>query len=193
MKIGADYYFYHNDHIGTPQKITSVSGAVVWSARYSSFGEASIEVGTVTNNLRFPGQFYDAETGLHYNYHRYYDPKTGRYLSADPIGLIGGINLFAYVQDNPLKFADPKGLDSEGDVDWSDLYKLVKDVKKAAERALKGECDPCRQAFSTSRYTCDCVFENKGNPDGMAQCFCWNSPDPVKCEKKAKELMTDVF
>jgi RHS repeat-associated protein len=60
--------------------------------------------------LRFPGQYYDAETGLHYNYHRYYDPDTGRYLTPDPIGLAGGINPFVYVQNNPINMIDPWGL-----------------------------------------------------------------------------------
>jgi uncharacterized protein RhaS with RHS repeats len=62
MKIGTDYYFYQNDHLGTPQKLTAINGAVVWAAKYSSFGKASIEVETVENNLRFPGQYYDQET-----------------------------------------------------------------------------------------------------------------------------------
>ena len=59
----------------------------------------------------YAGQYYDAETGLHYNYHRYYDPKLGRYLRADPIGLEGGINLYAYVQNNPVNWFDPLGLE----------------------------------------------------------------------------------
>ncbi len=65
---------------------------------------------TVENNLRFAGQYYDSETGLHYNYHRYYDPSIGRYLTADPIGLAGGINLYSYAQNNPVNFTDPLGL-----------------------------------------------------------------------------------
>jgi RHS repeat-associated protein len=111
MKQGSEYYFYQNDHLGTPQKMTAVNGAVVWSAKYSSFGKADIDLSsTVTNNLRFAGQYYDAETGLHYNYHRYYDPKTGRYLTPDPIGLAGGINLFKYSENNPINLIDPWGL-----------------------------------------------------------------------------------
>ena len=60
--------------------------------------------------MRFPGQYYDAETGLHYNMHRYYDPDTGRYLTPDPIGLAGGINPFVYTHNNPINVIDPDGL-----------------------------------------------------------------------------------
>ena len=70
-------YYYHNDHLGTPQKMTDVNGTVVWSADYRPFGQADVTVNTVANNFRFPGQYEDEETGLHYNYHRYYDPKQG--------------------------------------------------------------------------------------------------------------------
>jgi len=102
---------YQNDHLGTPQKLTAVNGAVVWSAKYSSFGEADVDPSsTITNNLRFPGQYFDEETGLHYNYFRYYEPKVGRYLRRDPIGLLGGENLYLYVTNNPGSFSDPKGL-----------------------------------------------------------------------------------
>jgi RHS repeat-associated protein len=96
----------------TPQKMTAVNGAVVWSAKYSSFGEADIDISsTVANNLRFAGQYFDEETGLHYNWHRYYAPNIGKYLRADPIGFEGGINLYAYVFNNPLFWVDPSGLE----------------------------------------------------------------------------------
>ncbi|MDZ4099922.1 MAG: RHS repeat-associated core domain-containing protein [Methylophilaceae bacterium] len=61
-------------------------------------------------NLRFPGQYYDKETGLHYNTHRDYDPSTGRYIESDPIGLLGGVNTYAYVGSDPLRYIDPRGL-----------------------------------------------------------------------------------
>ena len=103
-------YYYHNDHLGTPQKMTDANAQVVWAADYLPFGKADVIVATVENNLRFAGQYYDSETGLHYNWHRYYDPSLGRYLRADPIGLQGGINLYSYVSNNPVIKYDPMGL-----------------------------------------------------------------------------------
>ena len=77
--------YHHNDHLGTPQALTDESGTVVWQASYHPFGETDILVDTVENNIRFPGQYFDAETGLHYNYFRDYNPDTGRYVESDPI------------------------------------------------------------------------------------------------------------
>jgi len=62
------------------------------------------------SDVRLPGQYYDAETGLHYNYFRDYDPSTGRYIESDPIGLLGGLNTYSYVKGNPIVFIDPLGL-----------------------------------------------------------------------------------
>ncbi len=103
-------YYFHCDHLGTPQAITDKNGNIVWKADYKPFGEATLTTAAVENNFRFPGQYFDAETGLHYNYYRYYDPKLGRYLRADPIGLAGGINLYVYVWNSPIDLADPYGL-----------------------------------------------------------------------------------
>ena len=87
MKQSSAYYFYQNDHLGKPTQMTSPNGGVVWSAKYSSFGKAAIDFETVGNNLRYPGQYYDEETALHYNYYRYYDPGVGRYLRPDPLNI----------------------------------------------------------------------------------------------------------
>jgi len=110
---GSQCGLIHNDHLATPQKMTDSSGTVVWSADYKPFGEATVTVSTITNNIRFPGQYYDAETGLSYNYFRDYNPTIGRYIEADPIGLLGGRNhLFVYVGNKPTKLIDSTGLAS---------------------------------------------------------------------------------
>jgi RHS repeat-associated protein len=107
-------YFYMNDRLGTPEAMLDENQQVVWEAVYQPFGEAAVHPGSsVVNNMRFPGQYYDSETGLHYNYFRYYDPSVGRYLTPDPIGLAGGINLYAYVSGNPVNWVDPLGLLTE--------------------------------------------------------------------------------
>ena len=87
LKKDGDYYFYHNDHLITPQKLTTCNGRTVWTARYASFVGTQLVEQEIKNPLRFPGQYYDQETRLHYNYHRYYDVQVGRYLREDLIGL----------------------------------------------------------------------------------------------------------
>jgi len=107
-----EYYFYHNDHLGTPQKMTDVDGDVVWSATYWAFGAATVDPeAMVLNLLRFPGQYFDEETGLNYNWNRYYDTNSGRYVSLDPIQFNGkDENLFRYCKNNPLLWMDFNGL-----------------------------------------------------------------------------------
>jgi RHS repeat-associated protein len=106
------YTYLHNSHLGAPEFATDASGEVRWSGSYSSFGKVQVDAkgSTWTLNLRLPGQYFDAESNLHYNVHRYYDPSRGRYLSPDPLGLRGGINTYAYADSNPLKNIDPMGL-----------------------------------------------------------------------------------
>jgi RHS repeat-associated protein len=96
--------------------LTNGSGAIVWRADYSPYGKAQPSIETAENPFRFPGQYYDAETGLHYNYHRYYQPETGRYITPDPIGLAGGINLYGYVGGNAVNKIDVWGLYSFDDL-----------------------------------------------------------------------------
>jgi len=120
-------YYIHTDHLGTPRRVSdSDTNTVVWKWGSDSFGATAANDDPDGNgvafemNLRFAGQYYDSESGLHYNYFRYYDPKTGRYITADPIGAViyddkdddtPELNhLYAYVTNNPLKFIDPLGL-----------------------------------------------------------------------------------
>jgi RHS repeat-associated protein len=111
------YAYYHHDHLNTPIQATDKQGKVVWAAQYSAFGQVTITTPTPTgenpvieSSLRFPGQIEDQETGLYYNWRRYYDPEIGRYVTADPIGLDGGMNLYSYVGGDPVNRMDPFGL-----------------------------------------------------------------------------------
>ncbi|WP_082036819.1 RHS repeat-associated core domain-containing protein [Pseudomonas rhodesiae] len=105
-------YHYQLDHLGTPQELTTPEGDIAWSAHYRAYGEiARLDVGKLDNPLRFQGQYFDEESGLHYNRHRYYNPDIGRYLTPDPVKLAGGINGYRYVP-NPTGWVDPLGLNS---------------------------------------------------------------------------------
>jgi RHS repeat-associated protein len=127
-------YYFHTDQIGTPLEMTDVDGQIVWQATYKAWGEIeSLAVSEVEQNLRFQGQYFDDETGLHYNTFRYYDPEVGRFTTQDPIGLLGGNNLYQYA-DNPMRWVDPWGL--------SELLGLVNEA-----HAL---LDPTAQKFRTT-------------------------------------------
>ena len=107
--------YYQLDHLGTPIAAHNAKGEAVWTAEYEAWGRIRNE--TVSDGLkanipfRFQGQYYDEESGLHYNRFRYYDPEIGRFVSQDPIGLRGGMNLFEYAP-NPILWVDPLGLSS---------------------------------------------------------------------------------
>ncbi|RON09930.1 type IV secretion protein Rhs [Pseudomonas brassicacearum] len=106
-------FYYQLDHLGTPQELTDYSGEIVWSATYKAYGKlASLKhfgEEQLEQPLRFQGQYFDAESGLHYNRHRYYNPDIGRYLTPDPIKLAGGLNGYLYTP-NPTGWVDPLGL-----------------------------------------------------------------------------------
>ncbi|WP_421558661.1 RNase A-like domain-containing protein, partial [Pseudomonas canadensis] len=104
------HYHYQLDHLGTPQELTAQDGEIVWSAHYRAYGEISrLDINKIDNPLRFQGQYFDSESGLHYNRHRYYNPDIGRYLTPDPVKLAGGINAYQYAP-NPTGWMDPLGL-----------------------------------------------------------------------------------
>ncbi|MCF5206064.1 hypothetical protein GIW06_26075, partial [Pseudomonas syringae] len=103
-------YYFHTDQIGTPLEMTDAEGQIVWQAKYRAWGAVEkLVVNEVEQNLRFQGQYFDAETGLHYNTFRYYDPEIGRFTTQDPIGLLGGFNLYQYAP-NTNGWIDPFGL-----------------------------------------------------------------------------------
>ncbi|MBX3630971.1 MAG: RHS repeat protein [Nitrosomonas sp.] len=111
-----EVYRIHADHLNTPRVIADLSNTPVWNwQNQNAFGNNSPnedpdgDSNLFEYNLRFAGQYFDTETGLHYNFFRDYEPATGRYLSSDPIGLVGGLNTYGYALQNPLTHIDPTG------------------------------------------------------------------------------------
>jgi RHS repeat-associated protein len=132
----ATIQYIHADRLGTPQKVTNASKETVWSTTYQPFGVTRAITGSITQNLRLPGQYADA-TGFNHNEFRDYDPSIGRYLESDPIGLAGGLNTYAYVGDNPIMGRDPSGLFyipfTNQDVDLTWAESVAADLEPFAE------------------------------------------------------------
>nr|WP_285892494.1 RHS repeat-associated core domain-containing protein [Vibrio intestinalis] len=133
--VDSQVYYYHLDQIGTPTDITNARGQSVWSVQYRAYGNVLKQhIEQVANPLRFQGQYYDAETGLHYNRHRYYSPNSGRFITADPIGLAGGLNNYQYVV-NPTGWVDPLGLastNSDGECCNNFVYRALTQEQELA-------------------------------------------------------------
>ncbi|RII77779.1 RHS repeat domain-containing protein, partial [Pseudomonas monteilii] len=121
--------WYQCDQLGTPMEATGVSGQILWKGNYKAWG-CTVEQTTTDSpehecNIRFQGQHFDVETGLHYNRYRYYSPAIGRFVSKDPVGFLGELNIFSFAE-NPIQWIDPYGL-----------------KKKAATSCCPAEIDPC--------------------------------------------------
>ncbi|SFP34290.1 RHS repeat domain-containing protein, partial [Pseudomonas sp. NFPP28] len=140
-------YHYQLDHLGTPQELTAPDGEIVWSAHYRAYGEITrLDIGKVDNPLRFQGQYFDQESGLHYNRHRYYNPDVGRYLTPDPVKLAGGINAYQYVP-NPTGWVDPLGLSA---CPGGDKCKPTTEVKEPETKANTNEGEPFSPSTSNT-------------------------------------------
>lgn len=112
--------YLHTDHLQTPRYGTNAGGSTVWTWDSGAFGKEA-PTGTATVNFRFPGQYYDSESTLHYNWNRYYNPAIGRYISSDPIGLLGGADTYSYTNQNPLGYVDPEAFQASPNCQHGDL------------------------------------------------------------------------
>jgi RHS repeat-associated protein len=180
--------YLETDLLMTPRAATDDEGRTVWTWKGDAFGATLPEEdpdgdGTPTTiHLRFPGQYFDTETGLHYNWHRYYEPWTGRYLSSDPIGLRGGVNLYAYANANPVRFTDWKGLKPLEDMldaltsstsTWLELAQFLEEIGDAGADAVNCRNHFCRLRFvpRSDQIIEWCLFNAKGDPNRCAD-FC---------------------
>jgi RHS repeat-associated protein len=196
----AALYWYHTDHLGTPQALTDRHGQIAWQAQYDPFGEVVLLVNNVTQPLRFPGQYFDEETGLHYNYFRDYDPGTGRYVQSDPIGVIKdygdpemqvsnliGVRLdpkilemtpnqlYVYVMNNPFSFHDFYGLIS------CDARRKVCRVDCRRKPHLSGPClEACEGKYGALSDCKDELESDSGHGETPSDCPSNDpAPDPL--------------
>ena len=173
IHTGLRIYYYHTDHLGTPQELTNDRGEVVWLNYQMAWGGSFSQLNHVYNldgldvssdelqPFRFQGQFFDGETGLHYNRFRYYDSDVGMFISRDPIGLLGGVNVFAYAP-NPIHWIDPWGLANRPNngkyksyvthtVPINDQYSSDSIQFRQANKALRAQLDN-NQSFAQKMY-----------------------------------------
>ncbi|MBS0422783.1 MAG: RHS repeat-associated core domain-containing protein [Proteobacteria bacterium] len=142
-------YDVHSDQLNTPRQVTRPSdNTAMWTWNSDPFGTDAANpnpagAGTFANSLRFAGQVFDGQTGLHYNYFREYDPAIGRYIESDPIGMKGGANPYMYSMDAPAQYADPFGLTPFG---WplSMILPKTDDCKASEWNFCRAKCAPAR-------------------------------------------------
>jgi len=188
-------------HLNTPRLVADATGTTVWKwDQQEPFGDSPADdnpsgAGTFDLALRLPGQYYDKESGLHYNYFRDYDPNLGRYGESDPIGVRVGLNTYAYGLGSPQRFADPYGLAVEltAGLFWPNRP-TVQQVQQALKQAIKngriclGKNDDCSKIHLKVYKLCTDLFANvaavlcKINADQIAE-SCIVNPDLYRCPK----------
>ncbi|WNB75567.1 RHS repeat-associated core domain-containing protein [Methylomonas koyamae] len=171
-------YYFHNHPLGVPLKASNAAGQTVWAAQLQPFGLMQTTTATISQNLRFPGQYFDAESGLHYNMARYYSPELGRYLQSDPIGLAGGINTYTYVRNSPLNRIDPLGLYDTSGCSPAQCAQIANAVD-AAQNAANGEGIGSQFSQILDKTTFTCRTPGKGAD------YCGVNRDPTIYLKNA--------
>ncbi|MEW2401583.1 putative T7SS-secreted protein [Streptomyces sp. NPDC046862] len=165
QEIDSRFFAIVTDLVGTPSELIDEQGEIAWHTRSTLWGTTTWAANSSTYTpLRFPGQYYDPETGLHYNYFRYYEPETARYLTPDPLGLEPAPNPAVYVH-NPHKWSDPLGLAPRC------LNVTGKEGKEANENFISGSADGQRLADQLRRESANSIFNEEGwlTPQALAE------------------------
>ncbi len=164
MLRGNTTSYYHTDGLGSVTSLSDSKGNLVSTYEYDSFGNLTSSTGSISNPFLYTGREFDAETGLYFYRARYYNPSIGRFISEDPIGFAGGINMYAYVGNNPGNYTDPEGLFWPIDCIKCFYYrnKLNKALKKCRDELKKCET-----------FEDEAKFIEKYNGDGEGSAL-WN-------------------
>jgi RHS repeat-associated protein len=185
--------WYQCDHLGTPQELTDSQGNMAWTAQYKAWGQVTEQRSQwarqhgVMNPIRFQGQYHDHETGLHYNRYRYYDPSVGRFISQDPIGYAGGLNLFEYAP-NPSNWVDPSGLAKKGAQSGGTPKQAQSKVRRGQAPAEITRIDEPEQSVPSSQWHAHCKCGSGYNLDGSIHD---KGKGDVTFSKKTKEWLND--
>ena len=152
-KVGRQILYYHNDQIGIPREMTDEEGNIVWSGDYSGWGKLTQESRLkldIHQPFRLQNQYYDEETGLHYNFFRYYDPEIGRFTQQDPIRLAGGESLYRFAP-NVMGWQDALGLEAKYELSLWEKAKLMDET--LVDRATNGSMTKDLVNFYTNNVT----------------------------------------
>ncbi|WP_330986317.1 MULTISPECIES: RHS repeat-associated core domain-containing protein, partial [Enterobacterales] len=186
------------DTVGRIQELLTEEGTIIWQGKQQLWGrEEGINKDDVpTCRLRFPGQYEDAESGLHYNRFRYYDYETGQYISSDPIGLMGGVNLYGYVS-NPLRWVDPLGLSGEPTGSENNPFKTSRAARRDAMRqaGIPTSQQPVSQSQNSSgrEYSYETPKPGGGTGISSVQEQTMDSSHPDSPHWEAGQVKTDDF
>ena len=188
-------YFYHRDGLGSITAMTDSSGAVAQTYVYDSFGNIKSSTGSVENEYTYTSREWDAEAELYYYRARHYDANAGRFLQEDPIAFAGGINFYAYVNNNPVNYIDPLGL-----LTWGDIKKYGKCVGECVKdspnyKEYKRRMAVCKEALGICIEGCSALGLPQWIGACLARCRLGNKacqawaisvliPDAYRCAKK---------
>jgi RHS repeat-associated protein len=170
--------YFHCDRLGTPVALSDNNGKIIWQASYDAWGNTLEEYNpdAIEQPIRFQGQHFDPESGLHYNRHRYYDPAVGSYVTQDPIGLLGGMNHYLY-PTNPNDGVDPIGLfqiyGNWCGPDWTGGFtKPYGDLTPQERATVAAPVDPLDSCCRTHDIAYDTCRKQSGcGLPALAECF----------------------